>query len=408
MKKIQYKWIIVGLCFLMVFTCLGFCSSNKSLYLSAITDALNLKRSAFSVSDSLRFISTAVVNLFFGILVKQFGTKKLIGAGFFCLIASAVLYATADRLWLFYLGGFLLGVGLSWTTTTMVGWVVGKWCTEHKGTIMGAVLAANGLGGAVAAQIITPLIYQKGNAFGYRAAYWLVAGILLAVALLILILYREHPDTKEQKIANAPERGAPFSAVRKMPHFYLALICIFFTGMTLQGVNGIAAAVMEDAGLESAYIATVLSVQSLVLAGSKFLTGFLYDKCGLRLTMTICDLSAVSVMLLLAMLTNSPLNRLMAMGYAVFASLALPLETVMLPIFAGDLFGDRAYRQTLGLFVSVNTAGYALGTPLMNLTYDARGSYRPILIVCAVLMVTVTLVFQFILTASKKSKEAIS
>ena len=36
----RYRWVIVAASFLMVFVCLGFCSSSKSLYLAAITDCL--------------------------------------------------------------------------------------------------------------------------------------------------------------------------------------------------------------------------------------------------------------------------------------------------------------------------------------------------------------------------------
>ena len=116
----EYKWVIVVLCFLMIFLGLGFCSSNKSLYLAAITDALKVPRSAFSLNDSFRFISTAVVNIFFGTLIQKFGTKKLIIAGFACLISSCIVYAVAETVYVFYIGGCLLGIGLSWTTTTMI------------------------------------------------------------------------------------------------------------------------------------------------------------------------------------------------------------------------------------------------------------------------------------------------
>ncbi|MBQ7717733.1 MAG: MFS transporter [Clostridia bacterium] len=186
----NYKWVIVALCFLVIFICLGFCSSNKSLYLAAITDALHIKRSAFSINDSFRFISTAVVNVFFGTLVKKFGTKKLIVAGFLCLILSSLIYSYATNIFVFYIGGIFLGIGLSWTTTTMVGCVINKWCKENTGTIMGAVLAANGLGGALAAQIVTPIIYQEGNPFGYQDAYKLVALILLVVSVFIVIFLK--------------------------------------------------------------------------------------------------------------------------------------------------------------------------------------------------------------------------
>ena len=157
-QKFDYKWVIVALSFLMVMICLGFCSSPKSLFIAPVTAALGIDRGLFSVNDSMRFISTAVINIFFGSLVNRFGTKKLIGAGFICLILSQLIYSFATNVFIFYIGGILLGFGLSWTTTTMVGAIVNKWCSESKGTIMGAVLAANGIGGAIAIQIITPII----------------------------------------------------------------------------------------------------------------------------------------------------------------------------------------------------------------------------------------------------------
>ena len=60
----------------------GFCSSSKSLYISAITEALSISRSTFSINDSCRYIATSIVNLFFGVLIGRFGARKLIAAGF--------------------------------------------------------------------------------------------------------------------------------------------------------------------------------------------------------------------------------------------------------------------------------------------------------------------------------------
>ena len=87
-KQKFIKTAVMAACFSMIFVCLGFCSSNKSVYLSAITEALGIKRSIFSINDSCRYIATAVVNLFFGALIMRFGAKKLVGAGFFCLIVA--------------------------------------------------------------------------------------------------------------------------------------------------------------------------------------------------------------------------------------------------------------------------------------------------------------------------------
>lgn len=411
-KKIEYKWIIVVLCFMMVLTALGFCSSNKALYLSAITEALNIPRSAFAFGDSIRFIATAVVNMFFGTLVRKFGTKKLICAGFLCLIGFAVLYATANGIWAFYIGGALLGIGLSWTTTTMVGWVVGRWCKENKGTIMGAVLAANGIGGAVAAQIITPIIYNPSNPFGYRNAYWMVVAILFCVGLLIAIFYREKPMNAGEQIPHAKKKnrgqswtGPDFAEIKRKPYFYCALICSFFTGLILQGTNGIYAAYMKDIGINTEYLATILSVHSLMLTGCKFLIGVFYDKLGLRFTMTLCYISSVFSLISLNFSGPEGIGPIAAMGYGVISCLAIPLETIMLPILAGDLFGERSYDQTLGLFVSINTAGYAVGAPIANWVFDHFGTYKPMFLLCAGLMIVIVIVSQFNVSAAQKLKK---
>ena len=135
--KIEYKWVIAAVCFLMVFAGLGFCSSSKSMFFAAITEALGFSRSAFSVNDSCRFVATDIANLFFAELVARFGTKKLIFAGMSCLIISTLLYSFATNLPMFYVGGIFLGLGIAWTTTTMVGVVIKRWFTHKRGTVLG-------------------------------------------------------------------------------------------------------------------------------------------------------------------------------------------------------------------------------------------------------------------------------
>ncbi|MBE6607850.1 MAG: MFS transporter [Ruminococcaceae bacterium] len=412
MKKIGYKWVIVALCFLMVLTTLGFGSSVRTLFLSPITEALGIERSKFSLNDSCRFISTAIINIFFGTLVCKFGAKKLIGAGFLSLISAMLIYAFANNIWFFCVGGVMLGIGLSWTTTTMVGYVVNKWCRENKGTIMGFVLAANGIGGAVATQIVSPIIYRENDIFGYRKAYLLIAVILFAVGTLVMIFFRNDPKIsavseekkeKTQSKSKIPEwDGVEYKEVRKTRFFYLACVSIFLTGLVLQGMYGISAAHMKDIGIDAEYIALVMSVHSISLAFFKFLAGFLYDKAGLRVSVNICITCAIVVSIILASLTDNMTGRIFAMLYGILCSAALPLETVMLPIYARELFGEKSFNKVLGIFVSVNTTGYALGSPMMNLCFDKLGSYRTGLYSCSALMIFVFAMLWIVITEAKK------
>ena len=406
---------MVALCFIMVGVSLGFCSSPGQLYISAITDekALGFARSAYAFTNTFRFISTAIINLFFGTLIAKFGPKKLIFAGFTCLITANLIYSFATELWMFYIGGVFLGLGFSWTTTTMIGYVVNVWCRENKGTIMGAILASNGIFGAVAMKLIGYMINKDGNPFGYRNAYRAVTLILLAVAILVLIFFKSTSnDTDKSNVSKKKSRGRSWSGIEysstvKTAYFWLAIACVFLTGMTLQGISGISSPHMEAVGLDKAYITDVLAIHSIALTFFKFLVGFLYDRFGLRVTTGICYVTGAVVMTALVLVTNSPEGKILAMVYGIFSSLALPLETIMLPIIAGDLFGEKSFSKVLGIIVSANTAGYAVGSPLSNLCYDLTKSYNISIYIGISLILLIMIVMQFIINrANRYHKEA--
>lgn len=415
-RGLDYKWVVIGVCFLTVMITLGFCSSPGSLYLDVVPQQIGVTRTAFSLANTFRFVANAIINLFFGFLVHKFGTKKLMCAGILCLTGAMVINATANNLYMFYLGGVLLGIGFSWTGTTMMGCVINKWCKENRGTIMGAVLAANGIGGAIAVSWLGTVI-EKGG-LHYKNAYLIAGAAALVAGVFILIFMREQPKNYQKDLPTHTKkkgRGAPwvgidFNKAKTMKFFYIAAICIFFTGFCLQGISGIAKAHMKDVGLDPQYIIFVMGFHSIALAIFKFLTGVIYDKFGLRITTSICSLAGATVMFLLGIITNSPFGMAVAVIYSIFSSLALPLETIMLPIYASDLFGERSYEKILGIFVSINVTGYAVGGPVVNLFHDIPalgGSYRPILFICCGIMVAVTLVMQFVSAKMDKIKKAV-
>ena len=103
--------------------------------MECLTEALNIPRSLFSLNDSVRFLTAAVVNLFFGALIKKLGARKMVGIGFLCLMGSMQVYARAEHVAVFYIGGFLLGVGLTFCTTTLIGSVIRRWVKQNTGTI---------------------------------------------------------------------------------------------------------------------------------------------------------------------------------------------------------------------------------------------------------------------------------
>ena len=109
----------------------------------------------------------------------------------------------------------------------------------------------------------------------------------------------------------------------------------------------------------------------------------------------------------LVVLSNSAHGKIAAMCYGLVSTLALPLETVMLPIIVGDLFGQKSFNKILGIFVSVNTAGFALGSPVMNIIYDLLGSYILAFVVCGILMVVVAIAMQIVIRRAHQYRKSV-
>ena len=399
-----YRWVIVGCCFVIIFACLGFCSSTKGLYLEPVTKALQLERSLYSVNDTLRYIASAIMNLLFGMLVLRFGPRKLVAGGFACLCGAMLCYTFAQNLVLIYLGGILLGVGQSWSSTTLVGFVIGRWCPQNKGTIMGAVLAANGVGSAAAAQIVGPMI--NGSLFGYRNAYGFTALLMIAVGIVVVTLFRDQPA--QTVVAAAPQKkrrgvqwdGIDLKHALKTPYFYIVCFYVFVMGLVIQSLSAIFPAHMKDVGLDPAYVTTVVSIYAVILSGTKFFTGFAYDKLGLPVTLTLCNVATVIAPVLLALLGAD--SQTLAMVYGIVYAIGVPIQTIGMPLLTADLFGQRDEASILGVLVAVSTVGYAVGTPMANLFYDSQGTYSMALTIMAVSMAVASVAIVFALGQAKK------
>lgn len=416
-KKVQrdYKWVILVICFLMEFLCLGFCSSNVGLYTKAVTEALDIKRSVYSLTSSIRYIVQVLTALCFGTLVNRFGVKKMVCAGLVSLTGSVLVRAFATQFYHLYIGGALWGVGIVFVGGTMAGTIVRRWFHQDVGRYTGIVMSANGIGGAIAAQIITPII-NNGETFGYRKAYLLSAALSLAIGIVVMIFLREFP-AENPKIESTAEKkknsdimgwvGQSYDVIKRKPYFYATAVLVFLTGISLQSIGNISIVYMTDLGLPAAFIATTATVSSLSLTFTKILVGVTYDKKGLRFTLLMCQFAAIIAFLLQAFLTNSSKGMVMAMIASVLSVVATPLETVMIPLLSNDLFGSLSYSKVLGIFMAMNSLGLCLGSPLGDLCFDILGTYKPCFWFFAVLLALVAVGYLLVIRAANKERNKV-
>ena len=110
---------------------------------------------------------------------------------------------------------------------------------------------------------------------------------------------------------------------------------------------------------------------------------------------------AILVTLVLLFLTDGTVGFFMAVAYNILFALALPLETVMLPIYTREFFDKESFGRMLGILVAVNTAGYALGAPFLNMIYDLSGSYAAGFVVIGGMMLCVLATIQVLISRAK-------
>lgn len=129
---------------------------------------------------------------------------------------------------------FLFGAGEAGGYPNMAG-VIARWfpATERART-QGAVWAAGRLGAAIAPLVVVPIL----QAWGWRAAFWLVGSVGFIWAAVWWLWYRnnpsEHPGISRQELAELNAIG-PVVAENSVPWGELArsrqmwLICAMYT-----------------------------------------------------------------------------------------------------------------------------------------------------------------------------------
>ena len=409
-KSFNYVYVIIIICAITIFMGLGFCSSSKKAFLAPILGYnSHISEALYGFSDTFRYATTAIVNIFFGLLIAKLGVKKLMGAGFLAMTLSMLCYATSTTVIGFYFAGIFLGLGIAWTTTTMVGYLINRWCTKNRGTILGITLATNGLGASFATLVFSPI--AEATPAGYKTVYFIFAACAFLIGILAIIFIKDNtPENQPDSTTNNKKQrtndwdGIDTKTAFKKLYFYLFLGGVFVTGIALQSITTYDAKHLAEIGVPFEVYNPLMSVGMFILTFSKFLTGFMYDKLGLRKTITISYCAAIISLTILCLITASS-STFACASYFILVDLALPLETIMLPIYASDLFGKKNYNVFLGIVISINTIGQALGSPLIGLCHDIFKNYSIALYIGLGLMVAAMLAIQYAIHASNKERK---
>lgn len=409
--KKHYHWIIAVVLLILMAIRGGTVNNLPGLHIVPVTEALGITRAQFSLATSASSVVMMVSVLLIGSVARRVDYRYVMAT---FMLAGAISYAVMERAnsyGVFFAGYLLLGLCNGFCGEAGTTRMVSSWFHKHRGTVLGVVMSATGLGASVTCIFQAAAIEQS----GYRASFRLVA-ILMAVCGVLAFLflrgepvqmglrtYGEGEKLSNKKTAQTLFQGLPMKKLTRRPTFYMMLLGTLLISVLSNLALPVVVPHLQDRGLTFDQAGKLQSVLMLCLAGAKILVGYLCDTIGAKKTTLLCIALDAIALVLLATATSFALA---AVAVVVFA-MALPVITVTVPLLAASLFGFQAQGSYTGIFISMVSASAVLANPIANAIYDRIGSYSPVFLVAAVLMVVMLGMYLLMYHLADKDRKAL-
>lgn len=401
-RSFFYGWYIAAIAILLYFFTNGMAIWVPQNLFPRFMEDFNATAGDVSLTTGLTLLISAWLAPFAGAMIDRFGVLRVMRTGLVLMAVSFVLYPFTQSLAQLYVLHAFLALGLIMAGLMPNVVLLSNWFVKRRGAVIGLLVAASSLAGAVLPIAISPLVLNPD--FGWRWGFGAlsIAFILFAVIPGLLFLKATPADVSEKpdglsetdSAAAAADYGSvPFSiALRSRSLWFLAIgsACLWYS---FQSVNSQAMIFFEqEAGLTPQRATLLFSLIYWFSFAGKFLFGALSDRIAKRKVLLLSGL----VMLIGTLILFDPsgesltLTRLIPRltAFAIVFGLGFGGCFTMIQLVTVETFGQLALGKILGIIILIDGMGGFLGTVAAGRIRDATGDYLlPFLIVVAVTIV---------------------
>ena len=320
-----------------------------------------------------------------GTIVDRYGPRVV---GIVGLIGHAAMYVALSRnpgSVLYYyvsmagLAVFAAGtLPITWTT------VINGWFVKNRGLAIGLTMAGTG----IAAFLAPPYVQYLMDSFGWRSAYLGIGLTALALSLPFVLLTFHLPSdnarTTEQPSTGRAVWGVTRRQAMRSYRFWVLGAALFLTVLSVIGMIPNFVPFLLDSGMAAPEAARTASVMGLAVIAGRLLAGFLVDRFWAPGIAAIFFAMPIAALLMLGNLTITPG---VAFAAAITLGLAAGAELDLLAFLTSRYFGVTHYGAVFGGIYAFFTVGSGLAPLLYARTFDALGTYEPILTAAVVLLV---------------------
>ncbi|HEY7141915.1 MAG TPA: MFS transporter [Methylomirabilota bacterium] len=358
-----------------------------------ILDELGGDRSTLALAATLSLLVNALSQPTLGALVDRLGPRRVILAAMTLMTVGTALASRVSAPWQFIaLYGVVIAVGYTGCGILPVSVHVSRWFPGERGFV--SALAASGF--SLGQVTLTQVAARATAVVGWRDTYLLLAAMLGAGFVIFHFTLRDAPPAPAETnpAGNARRPGPPTDApagVRSLDR-RAALGTVAFWGLTV-GLMGCGftdflmtthlAAYATDLGMTPAVAANALSLVGAANVLGILLAGSVATRIGTRRALVLTYALRATALFYLPLVREPwQLYLFAAMFGATFFTTA-PLSSTLV----GQLFGPAHHGAIFGASNFFHHSAGALGSYAGGLVFDLTGSYRPIFLLAALLVV---------------------
>ncbi len=367
--------IIGGL--LLLTTMMGVMGNCMSMFIIPVTTGMGWTRGQFSLAQSMM----SLMGMFFSLNCSRFYSKaKVVTLMKLGAVTGSLAYFSLSYLKslpMLYVLFVIMGLSSAMTTTLPVSILISRWIPENTGAALGLAMMGSGLGG----MIFNPVISAMLNAYGWRVSYRIMAAIMFCCSMFaVFFLMKEKPeDPKPVQQSESMPADAPRPAFLTSRNLLFCAIS-FFICILGSSCNSTLSPYLQDIGFTQNFAAAASSVALGTLAAGKVIYGMMIDKCGLKLTLYITQITGIAGLLGL-LFFRSPM-----MLPVVYLNMALccPYASVINAALAQEVGAPENKDYLMGKFNAVMAMANMANPILLGMVYDSFGSYTPYYWFCVV------------------------
>jgi cyanate permease len=365
-QKYSFRWIVLALLFLSLFAAALSMQCIPPLF-SEIIDEIPLTKTQMGTVMGVITLASLVFAPIGGALCDKLGSRWAFGIAAIIVAASGAFRYFAGSATDLIACMFFLGAGMAMYGPNMPK-ALGTWFSKKDLAMANGIsIAGMGIGGALAMATSGSLLSPSFG--GWRGTVVVLGGLVMAVAILWMIIYKDRPDAdgSTKKKQNVKEN---FKKVLKVRDVWLISIFYGLTMVSLLAIITLLPLTLEERGIENSGELVGIMMGSTVVFN--ILGGIISDKVGKRKLFLLISAVAFGICVPgFATFTGTPLLIVLVIAGAAMGTIAPVMMSIPVEM---DQIGTALAGTAVGVIFMIGNTGGFFGPVIAGKLMDMTGT----------------------------------